>query len=118
MSETKRIRDFFDAVNARDIDKMEQALDTDATFLFPKTAPLVGRERIVRFFRILFRQYPELLFDIQRIIGEGGWFAVHWTNRGTSRKKEPYQNEGVTLLEMEGAQIRFMSDFFKNTEKF
>ena len=118
MSETKRIRDFFDAVNARDIDKMEQALDTDATFLFPKTAPLVGRERIVRFFRILFRQYPELLFDIQRIIGEGGWFAVHWTNRGTSRKKESYQNEGVTLLEFEDARIRFMSDFFKNTEMF
>ena len=118
MPETMLIRDFFDAVNARDIEKMGDVLHPDATFLFPKTAPLEGRERVIRFFNILFRQYPELLFDIQRVIGESGWFAVHWTNRGTSRKKEPYKNEGVTLLEMEGAQIRFMSDFFKNTEKF
>ena len=116
MPETRLIRNFFDAVNIRDIDKMGEALHTDATFLFPKTAPLVGRERVIRFFKILFRQYPELLFDIQRIIGEDGWSAVHWTNRGTSRKKEPYQNEGVTLLEMKDAQIRLMSDFFKNTE--
>ncbi len=118
MPETKLIRDFFDAVNTRDMDKMEEALHTDATFLFPKTAPLVGRERVIRFFHILFRQYPELLFDIRGVIGEGAWYAVHWTNRGTNRKKEPYENEGVTLLEMDGAGIRFMSDFFKNTEKF
>lgn len=118
MSETKLIRDFFDAVNARDIENMEAALHADAAFFFPKTKPLIGRDRILRFFHILFRQFPELSFDIQRVIGQGNWVAVHWTNRGTSRKKEPYQNEGVTLLQTEDDGIRFMSDFFKNTEKF
>ena len=35
-----------------------------------------------------------------------------------NRKKAPYENEGVTLSEAEGGKIRFISDFFKNTEKF
>jgi ketosteroid isomerase-like protein len=118
MPDKKLIRDFFEAVNARDIENMEAALHADATFFFPQTKPLVGRDRILRFFHILFRQFPELIFDIQRVISEGDWVAVHWTNRGTSRKKESYKNEGVTLLQTEAEGIRFMSDFFKNTEKF
>jgi hypothetical protein len=64
------------------------------------------------------RQYPELVFDVKGIIVEGERAAVHWTNRGTSRKKEPYENEGVTLLEWEQDGFRFMSDFFKDTEEF
>jgi hypothetical protein len=35
-----------------------------------------------------------------------------------SRREEPYENEGVTILEMEAGRIRFISDFFKDTEKF
>jgi len=42
--------------------------------------------------------------------------AVHWTNQGMNRRKEPYQNEGVTILEMQDGKIRFISDFFKDTE--
>jgi hypothetical protein len=66
----------------------------------------------------MFRQFPELVFDVKSIIIQGEQAAVHWTNRGTSRKGEPYANEGVTLLEWEEDGIRFMSDFFKDTEKF
>ncbi len=35
-----------------------------------------------------------------------------------NRRKESYKNEGVTILEMEDDRIRFISDFFKDTEKF
>jgi hypothetical protein len=34
-----------------------------------------------------------------------------------NRRKEPYQNEGVTILEMQEGKISFISDFFKDTEK-
>ena len=112
------IRGFFAAVNARDIDAMSGMLRPEAEFYFPKTEPLMGRDRILRFFRILFRQFPELLFEIECVILQGERAAVHWTNRGTSRKGEPYENEGVTLLEWEEDGFRSMSDFFKNTEKF
>ncbi len=112
------IREFFQAVNERDLGSMGNGLDSEAEFRFPKTQPLVGRDRILRFFKILFRQFPELTFDVKRIILQEQHAAVHWTNRGIGRNKTPYENEGVTLLEWEDEKIRFMSDFFKDTEKF
>jgi ketosteroid isomerase-like protein len=109
---------FFDFINGRDLDQLSSLLREDATFLFPKTQPLMGRSKILRFFRILFRQYPALRFTIRRIIVEGRFAAIHWTNRGTSRKGRPYENEGVTILEEEGGVIIWISDFFKDTNKF
>jgi hypothetical protein len=49
---------------------------------------------------------------------EGERSAIHWTNKGVSRKDEPYENEGITILEEDGEKISFISDFFKDTEKF
>ena len=118
MPSQEAIRYFFSAVNKRDFHEMEGLLRPDAALYFPKTEPLLGKDRILRFFKILFRQYPELVFDVKDIITQGDRAAVHWTNRGTSRKKEPYENEGVTLLEWKEDGILFMSDFFKDTEKF
>ena len=58
-----------------------------------------------------------MAFKIQRIILQGDQAAVHWANQGMNRRKEPYQNEGVTILEMQDGKISFISDFFKDTEK-
>jgi hypothetical protein len=44
--------------------------------------------------------------------------AVHWVNHGSNKRGEPYDNEGVTLLIMEGDKIKWISDFFKDTGKF
>lgn len=118
MLDEQMIINFFDFVNNRDLEQMENILTENAAFYFPKTQPLNGRERIIKFFSILFRQYPELSFQIQRVIIHGHNAAVHWINRGVNRKKEPYENEGVTILEAEGERIRFISDFFKDTGKF
>jgi ketosteroid isomerase-like protein len=109
---------FFDLFNSRDMDQMAKLLDEDAELYFPKTRPLIGKDRILKFLNILFRQYPELNFEVQRVICEGNRAAVHWTNKGRSRKNEPYQNEGATVLEMVDDKITFISDFFKDTEKF
>ena len=118
MSLEDSVHEFFDFVNQRDLDKMGNLLSPDAKFYFPKTQPMIGKERILRFFGILFRQYPQLAFEIHRTIHQDKHSAVHWTNQGVNRKSEPYQNEGVTLLEWEEGKIRFISDFFKDTEKF
>ena len=109
---------FFDSVNKRDLERMGDLFTEETEFFFPKTQPLVGKERILRFFKILFRHYPELSFQIQRTIIEGQRAAVHWTNSGVNRKGESYENEGVTVFKEEGGRIAFMSDFFKDTEKF
>jgi ketosteroid isomerase-like protein len=118
MSNDRTAAEFFELMNRRALDHMGELVKEETRLLFPKTRPLVGRDRIIKFFQILFRQYPELQFDIQRIITQGDRVAVHWTNVGITRKKEPYQNEGVTLFEFENGKIVFISDFFKDTAKF
>ena len=109
---------FFDALNGRDFQLMEELLDENAELLFPKAEPMVGKRRIVKFLRLLFRKFPQLVFTVHRIIRQDDQAAVHWTNHGKSRHGDPYENEGVTLMELSGNRIRFISDFFKDTEKF
>ncbi|UCD80030.1 MAG: nuclear transport factor 2 family protein [Desulfobacterales bacterium] len=116
MSNEQIVQIFFEVFNNRDMDKMGNLLNSDAEFFFPKTQPLIGRERILKFLKILFRQYPELSFTIQRVIQQGDQAAVHWTNHGLNRREEPYENEGVTILEMQNGKISYISDFFKNTD--
>jgi uncharacterized protein (TIGR02246 family) len=118
MSDEQIVQTFFEVFNNRDTVRMGNLLNSDAEFFFPKTQPLIGRERILKFLKILFRQYPQLSFTIQRVIQQGERAAVHWTNQGFNRREEPYQNEGVTILEMRNGKINYISDFFKNTEKF
>ena len=118
MATEQMTRAFFEALNRRDFEWMTQQLDPDAQLFFPKTQPLLNRERILKFFKLLFRQYPELTFDIRRILQKDQQSVVHWTNQGLKRNGEPYQNEGVTWLETAGGRIRWISDFFKDTEKF
>ena len=118
MPTDKIVNTFFEVFNARDMDMMAELLHEDAELYFPKTQPLIGKDRILKFLSILFRQYPELTFEIQRTVCEVNKAAVHWTNKGRSRKNEPYQNEGATILEMVDDKITFISDFFKDTEKF
>ena len=115
MSDEQTIIRLFEIINRRDLDRFDDLLTEDAEFYFPKTQPLLNRDRIIRFFRILFRQYPQLKFQIQREIIQGKMAAVHWTNRGIHKSGEAYENEGVTILELEGDKIRFISDFFKDT---
>ena len=110
--------EFFEAVNNRNLNQMGDLLTEEAVFYFPKTQPLLGKDRIQRFFKILFRQYPKLSFEVKMKIIDGNKSAVHWVNKGVSRKDEPYENEGVTILEEHGEKINFISDFFKDTGKF
>ena len=109
---------FYELINRRDVGQMRNFLKDEAQFLFPKTQPLSGKEKILRFFQVLFLQYPQLTFEVQGIVAEEDRAAVHWVNHGVDRKKQPYENEGVTLFEFQDGQIVFMSDFFKDTGKF
>ncbi len=118
MSNDKAISRFFDLINERDLEGLEALLIENSEFYFPKTKPMVGKNRVIRFIKILFHKFPQLEFRTHRIIIQGSKAAVHWSNQGMSRREEPYENEGVTILEMEAGRIRFISDFFKDTEKF
>ena len=109
---------FFEFFSARDLAQMASFLKEDARLFFPKTQPLIGKERILKFFQILFRQYPELTFTVEHVITQQDKVAAHWKNRGINRKNEPYENEGMTLFLFEDGLVSLMSDFFKDTGKF
>jgi ketosteroid isomerase-like protein len=118
MSEDQIFLKFFQVLNERDLVEADNLLAPQAELFFPKTQPVIGKDRILKFLKIFFRQYPELIFTVQRVICQGDQAAVHWTNRGANRRKEPYKNEGATILEMENGKIVYISDFFKDTEKW
>lgn len=119
MFNKKVLEKFFNLLNKRDMAGMEELLAEGAELYFPKTRPLSDKTSVIRFFKILFRQYPELSFEIQDTIIEGQKAAVHWKNKGFSRRGETYENEGITIFRGEtNGRIGFMSDFFKDTEKF
>jgi ketosteroid isomerase-like protein len=117
MNETM-IRQFFSAFNAGDIETMRSMMTEKTVLYFPKTEPLAGAERICKFLMILLKRIPKLNFSIHRVIIQDHRAAVHWTNEGVSRKNDPYENEGMTLFEEENGKFVFISDFFKDTEKF
>lgn len=115
MQDEQTITHLFEIINKRDLESFNDLLTEGAEFYFPKTQPLLGRDQIKRFFKILFGQYPKLEFEVQRVIIQGQNGAVHWTNRGVHKSGALYKNEGVTILELEDCKISFMSDFFKDT---
>jgi len=118
MSEDQTFLKFFQVLNEQDLVEANNLLAPQAELFFPKTQPMVGKDRILKFLKIFFRQYPELIFTVKRVIRQGDQAAVHWTNRGLSRREVSYENEGVTILEMEKGKIVYISDFFKDTEKW
>ena len=118
MTNKETVLKFFQVLNERDLIAADLLLNDQAEFYFPKTRPMVGKERILKFLNVFFRGYPVLIFTVKKVIVQGDQAAVHWTNRGISRRNEAYENEGVTILEMEDREIVFISDFFKDTEKW
>ena len=76
MSDKQLIYRFFDVFNHRDPKQMSELLTPDAELCFPKTEPLLGKERIFKFLNILFRQYPVLTFTVERVILQQNQAAV------------------------------------------
>ncbi len=115
---SRKVTQFFEYLSTQSLGQMANFLKEDARLFFPKTQPLIGKERILKFFQILFRRYPELTFTVEHTIAQQDKVAAHWTNRGINKKNEPYENEGVTLFFFEEGLVSLMSDFFKDTGKF
>jgi ketosteroid isomerase-like protein len=110
--------DLFACMNARDEVSFVSLLAKDAVFHFPGTRPIEGDERIGRFLKILFSKYPKLVFDIGRIVADASCAAVEWTNKGETGDGVPYRNAGVTVIEIRGDRIVYLSDTFKDTSFF
>lgn len=105
----------FSSLNNRDLSLLTNYLDESATFDFPGTNLIKGRKRILTFFKILFRKYSKLSFNVEKTIEEGDQVCVLWTNQGITGKGNPYNNRGITFVHIREGKIHFISDYFKNT---
>jgi ketosteroid isomerase-like protein len=52
---------------------------------------------------------------IEKIIVDGVVAAVVWANKGKDKSGEPYDNWGITFVQMRDGKIVLISDYFKDT---
>ncbi len=109
------VESLFNALNNRDLSLLDSCLDEKANFDFPGTELIRGRKKIRLFFKILFRQYPSLHFNVESTLTEGNRACVLWTNAGEDRNGNPYNNRGITFIEFREGKIVYLSDYFKDT---
>ena len=105
----------FSSLNNRELSLLTNYLDEHAAFDFPGTKLIEGRKKILTFFKILFRKYPRLTFTVEKTLEEGEQVCVLWTNEGVTGQGNPYNNRGITFVQITGGKIHFISDYFKNT---
>jgi len=115
--ENRAIADIiFSSLNNRELSLLSNHLEENAYFDFPGTRLIKGRKKILQFFKILFRKYPQLSFKVEGSIAEGEQVCVLWSNEGITSKGNPYKNQGITVVRISEEKICYISDYFKNTK--
>jgi ketosteroid isomerase-like protein len=105
----------FSSLNNRDLSDLSQHLSEDAVFDFPGAGCIKGHKHILTFFKVLFRKYSRLTFNVGHVISEGKRVCVTWSNDGEDKNGNPYNNRGITLVEISNGKIVSISDYFKDT---
>ena len=118
MEKRQFVLNFFEALSEHDSERISNSLSENVNFYFPKANPLISKDKVLRFLKILWLKFPELKFTLEKIIIEKEYCSVHWKNTGTDKNGNYYSNEGVTIIKFSDEKIVYLSDFFKNTEKF
>ncbi|MEQ8168662.1 MAG: nuclear transport factor 2 family protein [Candidatus Eremiobacterota bacterium] len=112
--------EIFNLINEKKWDELLEYFTEDSFFIFPGSSPLGGTykglKELKRFFRKMAIAVPDITFTIINIIGTEKFIAVQWENKGKTRKKIDYENQGVTIMEISGNKIISMRDYL-DTER-
>ena len=110
----------FKLINEKKWDELLEYFTEDSFFVFPGSSPLggvyKGLNELKRFFRKMAIAVPDITFKIINIIASDNLIAVQWENKGKTRKKMDYENQGVTVIEIADNKIVSMRDYL-DTEK-
>jgi ketosteroid isomerase-like protein len=110
----------FNLINEKKWDELLEYFTEDSYFVFPGSSPLGGTYKglneLKRFFRKMAIAVPDITFNIINIIASENLIAVQWENKGQTRKKIDYENQGVTVIEIAHNKIVSMRDYL-DTEK-
>ncbi len=104
----RRARASFARLGNGDWRSTAASIAADVHHSFPGEHPLGGerhsREAMGRWFGRLFRLFPEIEFELHRVIAKGWpWnttVAVEWDDRGTAADGVPYRNSGSHFMRL------------------
>jgi ketosteroid isomerase-like protein len=104
----RRARGIFESLGRGDWEEASADVAADVTHVFPGDHPLGGerhsREAMQRWFQRLYRLYPELEFEVHRVVAKGWpwdtWVAVEWSDRGKAADGVPYVNHGAHWIRL------------------
>ena len=107
------VRWSFERMNAGDYEALLKGMGREFIHTFPGKYALGGTRHTVdgmrRWFKRLFLFFPDLHFEIKRILVKGWpWntvAAVEWVDRARPQDGVPYSNEGVHILRMRWGRI-------------
>lgn len=104
----RKARGLFADLSAGEWQKTTRDIADHVHHVFPGEHALGGerhsRAAMERWFERLYRLYPELHFEVHRVVAKGWpWdttIAVEWSDSGTCADGEPYRNTGAHFIRL------------------
>jgi ketosteroid isomerase-like protein len=109
-----RVRETFDRLTRREFDSVVASLAPDVHHRFAGEHALGGerhdREAVRAWFGRLARLFPELSFEVQRVVASGPpWdlrVAVEWTAHARPLRADPHVNRGAHVLRIVRGRVK------------
>ena len=104
----RKARGIFESLGRGDWREASADIADDVVHVFPGDHPLGGerhsREAMEQWFQRLFRLFPEIEFEVKRVVAKGWpWdtlISVEWSDHGKAADGETYVNEGAHWIRL------------------
>ncbi len=105
-------REYFDAIEHRDVDRMAAVWHPDGKDYFYGMATLDGPDGVRTWFSELFRSFPDFTFKVTDIVTEGDKSTVRWHATGTFDGDAKFEGLAPTgaSIELEGIDMLTIAD--------
>lgn len=114
------VEEIFAWLNNHDIEDIMSLFSDEASLIFPGSNSLggfyLGKKKIKRFFQKLYIMVPDIHFTIKNILHSERTVSVEWISTGITKKGIPYENRGVSFIELKNDFIKEMR-LYLDTEK-
>lgn len=120
MSSSNLCEEFIKDLQTKQLNTLEKWFNNDSEIWLPPAKPAKGKKAIMILFRIIFKKYADLNWQIKTVYDVGSNIFVFktysWGQFATGR---PYQNHILTEVEFDSNnQIKQLTDYFSDTAIF
>jgi len=107
-------RDFFDAFNRKDVERVMRLVSDDIVEDLPGIGIVEGTEQERAMLNALFSSFPDMATEVTRVTVAGNVVALEWSRRGTfsgapwqglPANGRPYNIRGAAFLEVNGDRV-------------